>query len=64
VATPAECMFHRGRCRPTSNDQLRQLRESSVLDFIQRVCSVCIKDRYSRAKMKAVTGKYVVVNTL
>jgi len=59
-----ECIFHRGKCKPATDQTLKQLRETNIAEFIHKVCSMCIKDRYSRAKILALRRRYVVINTL
>jgi len=58
------CIFYKSKCKPLEDQVLKQLRETNILEFIHKVCSMCIKNRYSRAKMLALKRRYVVVNTL
>jgi hypothetical protein len=59
------CVFRNAKCRPAEREQaLRQIRDQNVLDFIVKVCSMCIKKQYASAKELAVKRRYVVVNTL
>jgi hypothetical protein len=60
----SECIFYKSKCKPLEDQALKQLRESNILEFIHKVCSMCIKNRYSRAKMLALRRRYVVINTL
>jgi hypothetical protein len=58
------CIFHTRKCRPCEYTSIKQLRDNDVVEFIHKICSMCIKDRYSRAKLLAIRRRYVVVNTL
>ena len=59
------CIFRNVKCRPSSSEtSIRQLRDQNILDFIVKVCSMCVKKQYASSKELAVKRRYVVVNTL
>ncbi|MEM2287912.1 MAG: hypothetical protein QW503_02370 [Sulfolobales archaeon] len=58
------CIFRRCKCLPISDSNIKQLREKNVVEFIHKICSMCIKKQYASVKEILAKRRYVVVNTL
>jgi hypothetical protein len=59
-----ECIFRRRKCKPCEVKELAELRGSNIIEFIHKICTVCIKKQYACAKELLAKRRYVVVNTL
>jgi len=59
-----ECLFSRRVCRPVVDPHISQLRNTNVMEFIIKVCSMCIKKQYANSKERLSRKKYMVMNTL
>ncbi|MEM4976085.1 MAG: hypothetical protein QXT64_02030 [Desulfurococcaceae archaeon] len=60
-----KCLYYNSVCKPLTRDErVKKIYEEDITKFIHVVCSMCIKNRYSRAKERISKKKYVVVNTL
>ncbi|MEM1832374.1 MAG: hypothetical protein QXJ97_12705 [Desulfurococcaceae archaeon] len=62
--TEAKCLYYNSVCKPLFEERIKKMYEEDIVKFIQVVCGMCIKNRYSRAKDRISKKKYVVVNTL
>lgn len=58
------CLFSNNSCKSLDNEKIKQIYEQDINQFIHNICSMCIKNRYARAKERASKKRYVVVNTL
>lgn len=59
-----ECLFRKRKCIPLQDTNIRTLREQNIIEFIHKVCSMCIKKQYASVKEIIARRRYVVVNTL
>ncbi|MEM4827197.1 MAG: hypothetical protein QXK07_04065 [Desulfurococcaceae archaeon] len=63
--TEAKCLYYNAVCKALTRDErVKKIYEEDITKFIQLICSMCIKNRYSRAKERLSKKRYVVVNTL
>lgn len=61
------CIFVNAKCKALENQQLAKLYETDIQKYILQVCSMCVKNRYARAKerlSKKILKTYSIVNTL
>ncbi|MEM4847788.1 MAG: hypothetical protein QW794_08535 [Thermosphaera sp.] len=59
-----ECLFRKRKCRPINDENIRKLRDQNVVEFVHKICSMCIKKQYASVKEILARRRYVVVNTL
>lgn len=59
-----ECLFRKRKCLPTDVESIKALREQNIIEFIHKVCSMCVKKQYASVKEIIARRRYVVVNTL
>ncbi|MEM4619766.1 MAG: hypothetical protein QW607_06080 [Desulfurococcaceae archaeon] len=58
------CIYSNNRCFSIDEKRLKEIYDENITKFIQIVCSMCIKNRYSRTKERLSKRKIIVVNTL
>lgn len=59
-----ECLFRKTKCKAVENKELMKLRQQNIIDFIHKVCSMCVKKQYASTKEHMAKRHYSVVNTL
>ncbi|MEM4483422.1 MAG: hypothetical protein QXS19_05855 [Candidatus Methanomethylicia archaeon] len=58
------CIYSNNRCFSIDDKRIKEIYDEDITKFIQIVCSMCIKNRYSRTKERLSKRKIIVVNTL
>lgn len=59
-----KCIYYNAGCKSLEEERIRKIYEQDINQFIHNICSMCIKNRYARAKERLAKKRYVVVNTL
>jgi hypothetical protein len=60
----SRCIFCNRKCRAVEIKEIADIKSSNILEFIHKICTVCIKKQYANAKEAIAKKRYVVVNTL